>query len=186
MEVSIAGNLIDLGANLEGKSDVEAAMHVLSSANLDPEAVAGMRRALDEATTVLFLADNAGEIVLDRPLLERIGAEKLTVAVRGGPTINDAVLDDARRAGLTERYRVIDNGADIPGTWLPECTAELRDEFAAADVVLAKGQGNFETLHDCEREVFFLLMAKCTIVSRTLAVEPGTFILRRDGGREPG
>jgi damage-control phosphatase, subfamily I len=181
VEFSITGNLIDLGANLEGRSDVEAALDHVRHANLDSAAVDRLRRAVEEAETVLFLADNAGEIVFDRPLLERIGMEKLTVAVRGGPTINDATLDDARRAGLTKLYRVIGNGADIPGTWLPACSEELVRTFETVDLVLAKGQGNYETLSDCGRDVFFLLLAKCRMVSQSLGVEPGSFILRTEG-----
>jgi hypothetical protein len=140
--------------------------------------VAALERAVADADSVLFLADNAGEIVLDRPLLELIGASKVTVGVRGSPTINDATVDDARESGLLDRFSVIDNGADIPGTWLPLCSPEFVRHFEGADVVVAKGQGNYETLSDCSRRVFFLLRAKCPAVARDLRVTEGAFVVK--------
>jgi damage-control phosphatase, subfamily I len=178
VKVSIAGNVIDLGAKAGREIDVEKTCREAFDVSIDHAGVAALRRTLSEARTVLFLADNAGEIVCDRPLLEQIGRDKVVVAVRGSPTINDATLADAERSGLTERFRVVSNGTDMPGTWLDDCSPELVELFRSADVVMAKGQGNFETLSDQKRTIFFLLMAKCSLVAEKLGVPVGTCVLR--------
>jgi uncharacterized protein with ATP-grasp and redox domains len=105
--------------------------------------------------------------------------EKVTVAVRGRPVINDATRADAEAAGLTERVEVIDNGTDIPGTILPECSDFFRSRFESADLVISKGQGNYETLSDVEKDIFFLLKAKCPVVAMDLGAELDSVVLRR-------
>lgn len=182
VKLAIAGNIIDLGFNNHHEIDVPRALREALGHPIDETAVGELRAAIAAARSVLFLADNAGEIVFDRPLLEEIGAERLTVVVRGAPIINDATLDDARRSGLTDRYRVIENGAATPGTWLAECSAEFAAEFERAEVVIAKGQGNFETLGSGPREVFFLFIAKCRSVASEMQVAQGTFVVSRSGG----
>jgi uncharacterized protein with ATP-grasp and redox domains len=175
---SIAGNAIDLGAKSAVDAGVEAAFQDALARPVDREAVGRLERAARDAGDVLFLTDNAGEIVFDRPLLDEIGRQKLTLAVRGGPAINDATLDDAGRSGLTERFRVISNGSDAPGTWLPDCSPAFVDRFEEADLVIAKGQGNFESLSDCPRSVFFLFLTKCAAVSARLGIPPGQYVIR--------
>ncbi len=178
VKFSIAGNVIDLGAKAGHEIDVERTFREALDASIDEGEVAKLRQALSAARSVLFLADNAGEIVFDRPLLELIGRDRVIVAVRGSPTINDATLADAERSGLVDRFRVVSNGTDMPGTWLDDCSPELIELFESADVVIAKGQGNFETLSDHGRGIFFLLMAKCTLVAEKLGVPVGTYVLR--------
>lgn len=175
---SIAGNLIDLGAKSAREASVEEVVRLAQSEPLDDQAVERFQKELAGARTVLFITDNAGEIVFDRLLLDRIGPERLIVAVRGGPAINDATLEDAERSGLTQRYRVISSGADVPGTWLSACSPEFQEVFRTADMVVAKGQGNFETLSDSDRRIWFLLMAKCDIVARNLGLPNGSFVIQ--------
>lgn len=163
---SIVGNAIDLGAKTGIEADVNRTFASALSRELDLRALERLRRALDAARHVLFLCDNAGEVVFDRPLLQWIGPGKLTLGVRGAPVINDATLEDAERSGLTERYRVIANGSDTPGTWLKDCTAEFVREFETADLVLSKGQGNYECLNQHPRKIFFLFLAKCPPVAQ--------------------
>ena len=174
--IAIASNLLDLGAPGGSDAPVAELMEQAVDVQLDPDAVAELRQAVRRASSVLYLADNAGEIVLDRPLIDQIGRDKVTVGVRGSPIINDATRFDADLAGLTGCYRIIDNGSDIPGTWLPECTESFVREFEQADVVLAKGQGNYETLSDCAREVFFLFRVKCQAVARDVGAAMGSFV----------
>jgi uncharacterized protein with ATP-grasp and redox domains len=182
VRLSVAGNVIDLGA-VGGKDIlVREVLDQALTAALDREEMDEFERAARAARSILFLADNAGEIVLDRPLLEALGRSRVTVAVRGSPTINDATVDDARRSGVTKRFRVIDNGSDTPGTWLPECSAEFVRQFEAADLIVAKGQGNYETLSDCSREIVFLLRVKCWAVGADLQVPVGTFVARHKPG----
>ena len=179
VRVAIAGNVIDFGV----RSDLtEAAVReTIDRAMGEPicGSVDDLRGAAAEARDILFLADNAGEIVFDRVLIETLPTEKVTVVVKGRPVINDATIDDARAAGLIGRVAVIDNGSDAPGTLLDTCSDALRKRFDDADLVIAKGQGNYETLSDSEREILFLLMAKCPVIARDLGCEQGTLILRR-------
>lgn len=177
VRISIAGNIIDLGAKTGREVEIEDVLDGAVSAEIDEGAVTRLKRAVEAAGKVLFICDNAGEIVFDRPLLERLG-EGLTLAVRGSPAINDATMEDAERSGVTGCFRVITSGADTPGTWLPDCSDEFRREFEEADVVVAKGQGNYETLGDSPVHVFFLLRAKCPVIAADLEVPVGTFVLK--------
>jgi uncharacterized protein with ATP-grasp and redox domains len=185
LQVSIAGNIIDLGAKVERNIDVEAFLGGAFEAPIDAEAARELQRAVESSKNVLFLADNAGEVVFDRPLLERIGTDKLTVAVRGGPTINDATYEDADRAGLCERFHVIPNGSDVPGTWLDDCSPDFVARFRKADLVIAKGQGNYETLSAESREIFFLFLVKCAVVSERIDVPTGTYVVKRIAAGSP-
>jgi uncharacterized protein with ATP-grasp and redox domains len=182
VKVSIAGNVIDLGAKVNRDVDVREELLECFDAPLDVEAVDDMRLAVDAADSVLFLADNAGEIVFDRPLIEIIGSDRVTVAVRGGPTINDATLADADRAGLCDRFDVISSGTDTPGSWLDYCSPEFVALFNGADVVISKGQGNYETLSDRARRIYFLFLVKCGVVSKDLGLPAGTFVIKAGGG----
>ena len=175
---SIAGNAIDLGAKTAVDANVKAAFHSALTKPVDKVAVGRLERAVRKARNALFLADNAGEIVFDRPLLDEIGKEKVTVAVRGAPVINDATLDDAARSGITECFRVISNGSDTPGTWLSDCSRAFVRQFEQADLVIAKGQGNYESLSDHPRTVFFLFLTKCPAVSEKLGFPTGTYVIQ--------
>jgi uncharacterized protein with ATP-grasp and redox domains len=135
-------------------------------------------RAVAQATRILYLTDNAGEIVFDRLLIEQLPRERVTVAVRGAPVINDATLADAEVAGIPNLVPVIDNGSDAPGTLLEDCSQSFRRHFEEADLIISKGQGNFETLRESCRPIFFLLRAKCDAVAQDLGCPLGQMILR--------
>jgi len=176
---AIAGNVIDLGIQDQlSEADVyEAVAHARDAAlRADLEELASDAAA---AGSILYLADNAGELVLDRLLIEQLGTEKVTVAVKGAPILNDATRPDADAAGLTETVEVIDNGSDAPGTLLDDCSDTFRERFAEADLVLAKGQGNYETLSQAPREVYFVLKAKCPVIAEDLGCEVGSLVLRK-------
>jgi uncharacterized protein with ATP-grasp and redox domains len=136
-------------------------------------------KAVNESESILYLADNAGEIVFDRLLIEQMPTEKVTVAVKGSPVINDATIEDAIHAGLPQIVDVIENGSDAPGTILENCSQAFRDHFAKADLVVAKGQGNYETLSDVNKNIFFILKAKCPVISRNIGCEVGEMILQK-------
>lgn len=127
--------------------------------------------SLKKGDSVLYLCDNCGEIVYDTLLVELLTQRGLdvTVAVRGGPIINDALIDDAITVGMDRFGRIITNGVACPGSSLDHCSDEFRERFQQADLVISKGQGNFETLSEVEREVFFLLTIKCKVLARHLA-----------------
>ncbi len=125
----------------------------------------------------MYLADNAGEIAFDRLLIEQILPERVTVVVRGAPVINDATPIDALTVGLDRVVAVIDNGSDAPGTILTDCNQELRDRFANADLIVAKGQGNFETLSNELGNIFFLFKVKCLVIADLVHQPIGTQML---------
>ncbi|MBN2388630.1 MAG: DUF89 family protein [Anaerolineales bacterium] len=177
--LAIAGNVIDLGANGNlREADVHQAVQQALTESFWGEAD-GFRQAVAGARSILYLADNAGEIAFDRLLIEQLGPQRVTLVVRGGPVINDATLEDARAVGLEERVVVIENGSDAPGTLLADCDEDFRLRFREADLVLAKGQGNFESLNECGREVFFLFKAKCPVVADHVGQPAGTQMLVR-------
>lgn len=181
VRMAIAGNVIDFGVEGSvGDADIRRALEAALEAPLAGEPAA-LRRAIEGAGSVLYLADNAGEIVFDRPLIERIGPGRVTLAVRGGPAINDATRADASAAGIDGLVEVIDNGVDAPGTLLAECAPEFLRRFAAADLVLAKGQGNYETLCDAPRPVFFLFKVKCAVIANRVGLPRGTHVIARAG-----
>lgn len=184
---AIAGNLIDYGPKRHVSRDaVMETLERAQNAPLDAEAVHEFREAIKTAGSILYLADNAGEIVLDRLLIEQLPVRKVILAVRGAPVINDATMVDAKAAGLTEMVRVIDNGSDVPGTVLEECSPEFQRIFDSADVVIAKGQGNLETLYGLQRRIYFLLIAKCPLIARELACDVGDMIIRCSMKYTPG
>ncbi len=183
--LAIAGNVIDMGAHGEiEESAVRQALREALTQPLegDPE---GYRRAVDLARDILYLADNAGEIVFDRLLIEHLGPSRVTVAVRGGPVLNDAVMEDALAVGLDRIVPVIANGSDAPATLLSDCNASFREAYAAADLVLAKGQGNYESLNDETRRMFFLFKAKCPVIAERAGVSPGALVLERTRETQP-
>ena len=105
--------------------------------------------------------------------------EKITLAVRGIPVINDATMDDARATGIAELVEVIDNGADVPGTILQECNEAFRKRFHKAELIIAKGQGNYETLSEVEKNIFFVLKAKCPVIADDLGCQVGSLVLKK-------
>jgi hypothetical protein len=188
---AITGNIIDLGAkNNVGMGEVYAE---LQSAPMQPVFgdLEAFKKAASRARTILYLADNAGEIFFDRLLIEQFSGARVTLVVRGAPVINDATLPDAQAAGLEDIAEVMDNGSDAPGTLLHDCSPEFRRRFDEADMIIAKGQGNFESLSEGRREVFFLFRAKCPVISRHSGFTAGTYVAtnrfeRRKAAEERG
>jgi len=131
-----------------------------------------LKEALEKASTVLYLGDNSGEIVLDKLFIETINHPNLYFATRGGKVINDITLEDAEMVGITKVAKVISNGYDAPSTLLDYCSPEFRNLFNQADVIISKGQGNLEGLiHNRSKDIFFLLMVKCSVIGDMIGVE---------------
>jgi uncharacterized protein with ATP-grasp and redox domains len=174
VRLAIAGNVIDLGLNGSLKEvDIRRSLQeVLTEPFFGDMHL--FRTTLSTAGRILYLADNTGEIVFDRLLIEQLPAGHVTVAVRGGPVLNDATLTDARAVGLDQIAEVIDNGSDAPGTILDDCSRAFQDCFNRADVIVAKGQGNFESLRNASRNIFFLLKIKCSVVATQTGLAIGT------------
>ena len=181
VRLAIAGNIIDFGVKSSlSESEVKKTINDSLSGYLNPEQVQNFKNAVIEAEKIIYLADNAGEIVFDHLLIEQLPIEKITVVVKGSPVINDATIEDANIVGLGRIVEVIDNGSDGPGTILETCSQSFRDRFEDADLIIAKGQGNYETLSDVDKNIFFILKAKCPVIARDLGCEVGEMILRNN------
>jgi len=180
VRLAIAGNIIDFGVKTSlTESDVEKTIEQSLLNHLDDNRIQGFKEAVTQAEKILYLADNAGEIVFDRLLIEQLPVKRVTVVVKGKPVINDATMEDAVTAGLDKIVEVIDNGSDAPGTILESCSQSFRDRFDKADLIIAKGQGNYETLSDIDKNIFFVLKAKCPVIARDLGCEVGEMILQK-------
>ena len=177
---AIAGNIIDIAVKADvSEVDVAGAFEDALHAPLCGD-VSAFADAVTQAERILYLTDNAGEIVFDRLLIDELPREKITVAVRGGAVINDATLEDAQVAGLPERVRVIDNGADVPGTLLSECSPAFLKEYNEADLIIAKGQGNYETLSHQSENIFFLFKVKCPVIVQDVGEPVGSMMLHKN------
>jgi hypothetical protein len=180
VKMAIAGNVIDYGMN--GDLTAEAIPAELESSFAGPfhGDVAEFFATAERATEILFLADNAGELVFDRLLLELLPREKITVVVKGGPAINDALRADATVAGLDGWVAVTDTGDDGAGIELAACSPEFQRRFARADLIIAKGQANFESLDGSGQNIFFLFKVKCAVVGQHIGQAVGTLVLHRN------
>jgi uncharacterized protein with ATP-grasp and redox domains len=175
LRLAIAGNIIDFGPGRP--FDFQATLERAKSMVLAVDKSGSLKDAIPRAEMLLYLGDNAGEIVMDRILLETIRHPNVYFAVRGAPVINDSTIDDARAVGIDKIARVISNGDDAPGTILEATSAEFRDIFERADLVVAKGQGNFEGLYGIDKNIYYILMAKCDHVAAHLGVRKGDLVV---------
>ena len=180
VRLCIVGNVIDSGVvtiQLEEEAVTREIMNA-SQEDLFGE-IESFRKKFLAADKILWLADNSGEIVLDQLLMSFVDPGKITIAVRSFPILNDATMRDAEEIGLTSVYRVIENGSDAPGTILEDCSPELLESYNQADLIISKGQGNYETLSSVpDKRIFFLLKAKCPIVARDVGCEIGRLVIK--------
>jgi uncharacterized protein with ATP-grasp and redox domains len=182
---AVAANAIDMGvASAITEAEVRAALRGLCGEEVHGD-WKGFLKAVADATDILYLTDNAGEIVVDRLVIEALGPERVTVAVRGAPVLNDATMADAQQVGMDDLVRVIDNGSDAPGTILDDCSASFRRRFDQADLIIAKGQGNFETLSGAGANIAFWFKVKCPVVARQVGLPAGTHVLLPPTVRAP-
>ena len=175
--LALAGNMIDFGiGRMLDSTEVTATIELALSANLKGD-IQSLEQAVRTARSILYLGDNCGEIVFDRLFIEQLIPDRVTYVVRAAPIINDVTMADARFTGMSDQTRVIDNGSDAPGTLLSECSPEFKNAFKNADLIIAKGQGNYETLHTSERPIFFMLKVKCPAVARHIGHEIGSYVI---------
>lgn len=196
VELAIAGNIIDYGVKSSLNVDEEI-RKILNQENktIKKESKAlfaydRFKRALKRAETILYLADNAGETVFDRILIEEIKWEdkskNILYAVKEKPAINDALMEDAVTCGIDRIARVISSGVDAPGTVLSLCSKKFLKIYRDADMIISKGQGNFEALSRTRRSVFFMFMAKCPVIAEEVGCKLGDVILRYHSGIKRG
>ena len=176
LQCAVTGNYIDFGA----MSDVnEEKLYELLLARpdirLDQEEVETLRTEIEKAGKLVYITDNAGEIVLDKVFIELLQRWypdlEIRVIVRGVPVLNDATYMDAEVVGLTKIAQVLPNGTDVPGTPLDEISQEALKEVKEADLCIAKGQGNFETLRGCGLNIYYLFLCKCSLFVKKFNVQ---------------
>lgn len=184
------GNYIDFAAlSHVDKNKVLSMIEAENKDPLDHTEYRNFRKELDTASSLVYLTDNCGEIVLDKLVIkilkEQYPGLDITVIVRGYPVVNDATMVDARETGLTSIVRVIGNGSDVGGTWYPGISQETKDLLESADLILAKGQGNFETLHECGLNIYYLFLCKCQWFQMLFDAKPlqGMFVNERRRGK---
>jgi damage-control phosphatase, subfamily I len=178
LRTAIAGNVIDFGPN--NSFDINETLKKAESVKLAVDHSQQLKSDLLSASTLLYLGDNAGEIVMDRLFLETINHPNVCFAVRSAPIINDITKNDAFQVGIDKTTTIIANGDDAPGTILENTSPEFRDVFNSADLIIAKGQGNYESLCGCSKSLYFILMAKCDHVANHLGVQVGDFLVMKN------
>lgn len=176
--LAVAGNIIDLAIAQQFDLTEDIVRQV--ERGFDLEELAPFRAAAAGARRILYLGDNAGEIVFDRLLIEVLGPERITFMVKAGPIVNDALLADAETVGLAGQVRVVDTGSNYFGFPWEYVSEAAREEFRAADLVISKGHANFETVTELGSEAnktWYLLKVKCNEVARQLRTDCGAIVL---------
>lgn len=136
-----------------------------------------LKKHLKKAKTLLIIGDNAGETVFDRVLIEELLQLDITYAVRSEPIINDTTVKEAHDSKLHHGAKIIPTGCNAPGVIIDECSEEFKQIYNSADIIISKGQGNYETLSDESRGIFFLLKAKCPVIAKNIGVEVNDYVL---------
>ncbi|MDD2278494.1 MAG: ARMT1-like domain-containing protein [Bacteroidales bacterium] len=176
LRLAIAGNIMDYGANSD--FDIHKTINSVLDSSFAIDKSKELKQQLLNAEQVLYLGDNAGEIVFDRLFIETIMHGNITYAVKGGPVLNDVTIDDSIQIGMHYAADVISNGYDAPSTILERCSDEFLRIYNSADLIISKGQGNMEGLLDNnDPRIFFLLMVKCDLIAETLGVKKGDFVV---------
>ncbi len=181
VQLAIAGNIIDFGAKIS--FDLNKTILKVLNTPFKINHFSKFVQVLSEAQTLTYLGDNTGEIVFDKLLLELIlglhKIKRIQFAVKGAPIINDATIEDARYVGLDKipEIEFIKIGIGIPGTGLERWDEEFLEIINKSDIIISKGQGNYEALSDYKR-IFFLLLAKCPVIAKDLGVDVGDIILK--------
>lgn len=181
LELAVVGNYIDRGVRVDADWEAELAN---VTATFPPEVVADFTARAVDGADVLVLGDNAGEIVLDTLVVEELLRRgcRVTYAVRSRPVINDATMADAEDVGMTRLCTVVESGVDTPGTVIERCAPAFLDRMRAADLILSKGQGNFEALQGRWPGIFCAFKAKCARVAAESGQPKGASVLLRSRG----
>ncbi|WP_407313613.1 damage-control phosphatase ARMT1 family protein [Desulfosporosinus sp. SB140] len=179
LKIAVAGNIIDMGILKD--FDVEGSIQEAMAKDFARDDYLPFKQSLKVAREILILGDNSGEIAFDRLLAEQLSqlGIEVTYAVKDQPILNDATMEDAVHVGMAEQIRVISNGSGFLGTILQDCSAEFKQAYKTADLIISKGQANYESLEAQgkeDRRLYFLLRAKCEIVARNLGVQLGEMV----------
>jgi len=177
MRLAIAGNVIDFGP--QHQLDVMDTIQRVVHAELAIDDSSQLRRDLQDASTVLYVGDNCGEIVMDKLFIETMNHANVYFAVRGGAVINDITVDDAEKVAMNQVAKIVTTGDDAPGAVWETTSDDFKNLFLSVDVVIAKGQGNLEGLIDVQHNIYFLLVTKCDLIANRVGAKSGDFIVKR-------
>ncbi|MBU0574442.1 MAG: DUF89 family protein [Candidatus Margulisbacteria bacterium] len=193
LELAVAGNIIDYGV----KNHLDVEKEIKKLFNQEAETIKqekkgifeyqAFKKALAKASRILYLADNAGEVVFDRILLKeliRLGKNDIIYVVKESPVINDALAEDAVFCGIGGYAEIMSSGCDAPGTVLKYCSPAFLKRLKTSDLIISKGQGNFEALSGEKLPVFFLFRAKCPVVAGHIGGKLGDIVLKRSDSYE--
>ncbi len=183
-KIAVAGNVIDYGIHIiEGrKVDLDSVIEEVKNIPLTIDDFAHFVKDLKKTDKILYVADNSGEIVFDRVFISELAGmgKKVVLAVKSGPILNDATIEDAREAGLDNIAQTIETGCDCIGLDFGTCSEEFLKEFENSGIIISKGQGNIESLDDVKgKKIYFLLKAKCEKMARELGVDYLDIVFKR-------
>jgi len=186
VKLSIIGNIIDYGAN-NSLNVVEEIDHLFQgnfTINNENSSTTfkynQFKESLNKIDTIIYLADNAGEVVFDRLLIEELVEElgkQVIYVVRGKPIINDALIEDAIFCGINKVAKITSSGSDAPGTIMKYCSSEFIELYQNAELIISKGQGNYEALSEEDKLIFFLFKAKCSVIAENAGCNVGDMVL---------
>ena len=186
LKLAIAGNIIDFAPN--HKLDMEKTIKEALAREMEIDCHKSLIENLKKSKSILYIMDNAGEIVFDRLFIETliekniIKSSHITGATRGYPVINDVTPEDAKDTGLDKIIKIINTGDNTPGVILSTSSKEFLEHFEKADLIISKGQGNFESLQETEGKlIYFLLIAKCSLIAQNTGAHTGSFICLKKG-----
>jgi uncharacterized protein with ATP-grasp and redox domains len=176
LRIAIAGNIIDFAAN--DNFNLKATIDKTLNSEFAIDHSKQFKKAIENAKTVLYLGDNAGEIVFDKLFIETINHPDLIFVVRGAPVINDATMEDAEYIGMKDIVNVISSGYDAASTIPDKSSKQFQQYFGKADLIISKGQGNLEGLMPLNDDrIFSLLMIKCDVIAELLKVKKESFVV---------
>lgn len=178
LKISAIGNVLDYGvySQVELEKDIEKELKK-DFALCD---LKDFKKLLERAKKILIIGDNAGETVFDKILLEELKVDEKFYAVKEIPIINDATLEDAYDSGLHECSRIISTGCSLPGIDFKECSQEFLEIFNKADIIISKGQGNYESLSEIKKDnIFFLLKIKCPVIAQHIGIDTNNYVFKK-------
>jgi len=182
IKLSIVGNVIDFGTS--NRYNVEEMIDIAVKEKFVDDAYPFFKKSLERANNILYLADNSGEIFFDKILIKELikRKKKITYVVKANPIINDVLIEDAKYAGIDKIATIVEGDAgqnkSSPGMVLSYASKEFKEILQSSDMVISKGQGNYESLSDIDREVFFLLMVKCPLVAQDMGTELAQLVFK--------
>lgn len=180
---ALVGNVLDFAIFDWNPEQLDEQLEMALHKTIDEQALDDFENAVKAADSIMYLGDNAGESVFDKLLIERFSRKRVIYAVRGGPAINDVIMSDALASGLDEVSVLLSNGSDAPGTLLDHVSREFMREFNAVDLIISKGQGNYESLSGLERNIYFLTQIKCPVIAHDLGSPMGAWVIASGMGR---